>query len=328
MNITYIIGNGFDLNLGLRTSYTNFYDYYNSLTTTKEKIKFLKESIAKDYQTWADLELGLGEYTTKLNNNSEFDEIFEDLTEQLAIYLEREQSSYDFTKIDKTKFFRDLCFPENYLRFEDLNIIKSYRDQWKAHHWSVRIITLNYTLSLENIVGNKNLNFSIGETPFGKKISIRNIDHLHGYIDDRMIVGVNDVSQIKNEALRNEQEILEAFVKPTCNSSSKAGVDKFCKGHIANSDLICIFGSSLGDTDKIWWDLIGSQLKKGIKLLIFTRGNEISKRWLYKKLRHDRDIKKYLLDKTTLTENEKEKVNENIFIALNTDMFSHLRNPD
>ena len=43
MKILYIIGNGFDLNIGLKTSYTNFYDYYNSLTSTKEKVKFLKE---------------------------------------------------------------------------------------------------------------------------------------------------------------------------------------------------------------------------------------------------------------------------------------------
>ena len=27
MNITYIIGNGFDINLGLKTSYRDFYEY-------------------------------------------------------------------------------------------------------------------------------------------------------------------------------------------------------------------------------------------------------------------------------------------------------------
>ncbi len=28
MNITFLIGNGFDLNLGLKTRYTDFYKYY------------------------------------------------------------------------------------------------------------------------------------------------------------------------------------------------------------------------------------------------------------------------------------------------------------
>ena len=51
MNILYLFGNGFDLNLGLKTSYTDFYNYYNSLTSTTEKVKFLKESISENYKT-------------------------------------------------------------------------------------------------------------------------------------------------------------------------------------------------------------------------------------------------------------------------------------
>ena len=31
MNIVFLIGNGFDLNLGLKTRYRNFYDYYVAL---------------------------------------------------------------------------------------------------------------------------------------------------------------------------------------------------------------------------------------------------------------------------------------------------------
>jgi hypothetical protein len=75
----------------------------------------------------------------------------------------------------------------------------------------------------------------------------------------------------------------------------------------------------------MWWKLIGNRLKKGIKLLIFTRGNEISKRRPYKSLQHERQIKNYFLEKTNLTEPEKQSLSENVFIALNTDMFSHMR---
>ena len=42
MNITYLIGNGFDLNLGLRTRYTDFYDYYlNNTESDTENISKL-----------------------------------------------------------------------------------------------------------------------------------------------------------------------------------------------------------------------------------------------------------------------------------------------
>lgn len=312
MTTTYIIGNGFDLNLGLRTSYTNFYDYYNSLKSSEKEIKFLKDSINRDYQSWSDLELGLGEYTKELKTIEDFEGIYEDITEQLAIYLENEEKLFDFTRVDIEKFMSDLCFPENYLPFEDMNLLKGFKSNWKKEHWNTNIITLNYTHSIEKILKDKKLNTEIGNTPYNGKIYLRNLEHLHGFLDERMIMGVNDISQITNKEFQNEPDIIEALVKPISNSASKSGIDKKCSQIISGSHLICIFGSSIGDTDKIWWELIGDCLKTGIRVIIFSRGDEISKRRPYKKLRHDRERKKHFLDKTSLTESEKEKVSENI----------------
>lgn len=58
MNITFLVGNGFDLNLGLRTSYETFYKYY----IKKEPHDLIAKFIKDDYRLWADLELGLGEF--------------------------------------------------------------------------------------------------------------------------------------------------------------------------------------------------------------------------------------------------------------------------
>ena len=47
MNITFLIGNGFDLNLGLDTRYTDFLSEYKKLLTREKntsKKKFLKIS--------------------------------------------------------------------------------------------------------------------------------------------------------------------------------------------------------------------------------------------------------------------------------------------
>ena len=54
MNITFMIGNGFDLNLNLKTGYKDFYKYY--IENTKEDI--ISKSIKNNYELWADLELG------------------------------------------------------------------------------------------------------------------------------------------------------------------------------------------------------------------------------------------------------------------------------
>lgn len=60
MNISFIIGNGFDLNLGLKTTYRNFYDYIE-----KEKKEVVEENIffkriCRDVTYWEDFEKMIG----------------------------------------------------------------------------------------------------------------------------------------------------------------------------------------------------------------------------------------------------------------------------
>jgi len=325
MEILYIIGNGFDLNIGLKTSYLDFYNYYNSLSSTKDKVKFLKESISKDFKTWADLEIGFGEFTSKLNDTAEFNETFEDISDQLATYLAKEENSFDFSLIDKGKFYEDLSSPEKYLPNTDLLLLKDFINNFGNQHINIRIITLNYTKSIEKIIDSVNPNMQIGSYRQSYQIKLKEIQHLHGYIDERMIMGVNDISQIKNENFHNDQEILEAFVKPTCNEVSKSNVDRICSSLINSADLICIFGSSIGETDKIWWNQIGNRLRKGKKLIIFQRGEEINKRRLYKILPIERQVKNNFLEKTNLSDADKNELDKSIFVAFNTDMFSHMR---
>ena len=37
MNITYIVGNGLDLQYGLKTKYKDFYEYQNKIYTNKKR---------------------------------------------------------------------------------------------------------------------------------------------------------------------------------------------------------------------------------------------------------------------------------------------------
>lgn len=60
MNVTYILGNGFDLNLGLKTSYYDFYDYYKNIPSPNEDIENLKEDIKSNINQWSDLEHRIG----------------------------------------------------------------------------------------------------------------------------------------------------------------------------------------------------------------------------------------------------------------------------
>ena len=53
MNITFFIGNGFDINLGLNTKYSDFYPYFIEKSTITNMIRaWLQE----DELLWSDLE--------------------------------------------------------------------------------------------------------------------------------------------------------------------------------------------------------------------------------------------------------------------------------
>lgn len=72
MQILYLIGNGFDVNLGMKTKYTDFYKFYQEIETESTILKNLKKNINRKVITWSDLELRLGEYTQSLKTDEEF----------------------------------------------------------------------------------------------------------------------------------------------------------------------------------------------------------------------------------------------------------------
>jgi hypothetical protein len=321
MNILYIIGNGFDINLGLKTKYSDFYTYYQSQPSSDQLIINLKKKIASGIVNWSDLELAFGNYTVNLNGLDEFDNVYEDIVDNLGDYLAEEEQQFDFSKVDKGKFFTDLYTPEVYLTPEDIIEINAFQQLWGAGTWNVNIITLNYTRSIEKIFGEQTSNFHLGTHNNGNVI-FGNIQHIHGYTDQRTIMGVNDVSQVAHSDFHTNQEILEALIKPNSNRAQRHNIDKICENHVLQASIICIFGSSLGDTDAYWWKYIGEQLRRKTRIIIFSKGEEIKERFGHKPARSKRAIKKLFLDKTDLTEKEKEESLEKIYVGINTRMFS------
>jgi hypothetical protein len=325
MKIVFINGNGFDINLKLKTRYTDFYKYYKDVVSKNESIIELKKSISNDIENWADLELELGKHSVKVKSKEEFIEIFEDIGDNLADYLKEEENKFDISKIDKQKLFDYISFPENSLPKAQKNEIDKIRTKWAGHHWYINVITFNYTKTFEKIIKKKGAHLEIG-THHKAKILYQGIEHIHGYIDNRMVMGVNDITQIKNKELHSVQDVLDAFVKNNCNKAMQHTVDELCNQQLNAANLICIFGSSLGETDKIWWEIIGTRLLHECHLIIFDRQDTIPERRAYKKGAIITRIKNSFLNKTTLTKEEKGKVFDKIFVGINTDMFNGIQN--
>ena len=49
MNTLFLIGNGFDLSLGLPTDYKSFYKYYLTTNSSSAVIEALKRNISSDF---------------------------------------------------------------------------------------------------------------------------------------------------------------------------------------------------------------------------------------------------------------------------------------
>jgi hypothetical protein len=134
---------------------------------------------------------------------------------------------------------------------------------------------------------------------------------------------VNDISQLKNKNFHQNIDVLEAIVKEKCNSAYGHTIDNLFKLKISQADFIVIFGSSIGDTDNVWWELIGKRLSTSqIPIIIFTKGEEvISPRIAYKTNRTKRNMRNYFLKKTNLPKDLIENIDNNIYVALDTEMF-------
>lgn len=331
MKILWIIGNGFDLNLNLKTSYHDFYQYYKTVESKNATVQKLKENISASYESWADLELQLGDYTQHLKTEKELDDIMLDIGNELSKYLTLEEQKIEKYEIDQQKFFAYLQFPEKLFLPADKEKLSNHKKKWLRSNWEISIYTFNYTSIIEKIIGENQNNVLIGKRGNNLTDNLREFQHIHGSLKKNMVMGVNDVSQLANENFHKNPNILEQIVKSECINANKELIDRKFTAKISEANLICIFGSSIGDTDTRWWELIGQRLKQDCNLIIFSIGEEIPERIRFMQTRAERTLRDLFLSKTKLSEKEMASVETKIFIGLNTGMFNdilkHPRNP-
>lgn len=67
MNITFLIGNGFDLNIGLATTYSAFLEEYAKPSDKdNDLLKYFKQKILKDAKMWSNAEMAFGDIPPRI----------------------------------------------------------------------------------------------------------------------------------------------------------------------------------------------------------------------------------------------------------------------
>lgn len=249
-NVTFIIGNGLDLSLGLKTAYRDFYEHIRSHNLHPEN-KIYK-AIQESPETWADFELALGQYTHYIEKLPEkdrkqgsinFHEELEVLREDLAEYLEKQEKYID-NMANELNFTSTGYFEE--LSSGQADRIRRLLSQSRTN---IRFVTLNYTRCLEKILPNLRVSLA------NQSIQIGNPHHIHGDLLENLTLGVSDESQLSSSMSGAEKDDL---IKPSLIYSMNDGRIETMRQMINSSSVVVIFGASIGETDKYIWEILNS----------------------------------------------------------------------
>ena len=193
-NEVLIVGNGFDRNLGLKTSYHDFIAsdiFKNLLATNNQLCLHLKNQHSLD--NWIDIENELKEYSFKVckdSNRKIFRQEYQKLCSSLCEYL----NSLDMSNIDETS---------NAYKY-----ITNYAIEFK--HLS--IINFNYTSSIDYIANQNNLSLQISKIHG----SAENNRIVFG-VEDNARINANDVFLKKSTCLWNKILNIEAILSDVNN---------------------------------------------------------------------------------------------------------------
>ncbi len=211
-----VIGNGFDLSLGFKTSYKDFLksEQFLKIADSNEFCKHLQVQIG--LQNWIDIENELKIYSIEIINHEESNNQFEKEFIEISLALMEYLSTIDIKKYDKNSF-----------AFKLIDEIKNK---------NIEVIDFNYTNSILSIfedISKENPVFFKSE----------NQQKIHGTLYEKDIIfGVEDKAQINSEHI---------FLKKSFNKS----FGKFNPSIILNNATeIIFFGLSIGETDHMYFN--------------------------------------------------------------------------
>lgn len=291
MRITWIIGNGFDVNLGLKTGYRDFRErvYFTDSCKSELRNKLVQKLVDADLdelgtaELWSDLEELLGKATEyyEASEIGVFYETFEEmerlLTDCVHVQESRLPDALPGECIDE--------FKESVARFDGRMVPQDRRRfnlEGVAASIVHRFVSLNYTQALTRFIDaacDENRLMSqhkvggstyrdIAEKPF----------YVHGAINEGgegtdVIFGLDSPEQIANEAFSRDAGFAEAWVKASRNTDLYGNTnEQELQALIADADVFCVYGCSMGKTDGRIWRAIGDRLihYRDTKLVLFV----------------------------------------------------------
>lgn len=277
MQIVLFVGNGVDLALKLKTGYDDFLDAWLRETTGEElcvKSKSVLFDVKRNLlfgrldgkKLWSDLESALGALpydkfrcvagNQKLIATAVVNSVSL-LQSELKNYLGDQQNRF-FVPVKLQGVTRRIFITA--LIRSALTALSRVSDIILPDTIDLDIVSLNYTDSIDKIIGTQAVQEAI--TIDGKSIgvNIHSVIYAHGKLGtDYMGFGIDNMNQLTGCKVDNTQfEQCKQLCKRTFVSNAEIRRAESC---IGRADLLMTYGVSWGETDLSWWRIIFEFLK-------------------------------------------------------------------
>lgn len=338
MDITFLIGNGFDRNLGLNTTYADFIKYYKDTEGGSKVLDKFRKHINDNEELWRNAEIALGKYTQEFEtgNGMAFSECHEDMCEKLVDYLKKEETRLIYNNFAEKVLssFKNIVKPESPFPTVERNTIRGVFNKYSSQEYFFNFICFNYTSTLDNcleiVKGSSGLlgQHRNGNAVLGNKI--KELCHVHGTVDKDIVFAVNDETQIAKSDIFNfeDGEICKRLlIKQQANESYQEDTDSIANRILQNSTIIYVYGMSLGETDTLWWNRICKWLSANGDRHLIIQNYAMLNRGVYpiKYQLAEKQKKKELLSFSNFDDNTKNALMQRIHIT-GENIFSDISN--
>ena len=280
--ITFMIGNGFDLNCGLKSKFTDTYEGYIEHNKNKDSntIKKFKRIIDKNIENWADFELALARYAKDFQSKEEIIECIRDYKAYLYEYLQKEQEQF-WSKNNKLLQSQNSILKEigrSLARFYcDLkpydvdNISPCFHDKSVNYHF----INFNYTDIFDKLIESAFNQGMVSAYLKSAKTDPKSI-HIHGKLGEDLILGLDNTEQLSELPYKFTEDTEMEIIKPSFLKIYDNVRLRVTKEILDQSIVICLFGLSLQDSDMSWRKMLARWLSSEYHahhLVFFTQDN-------------------------------------------------------
>lgn len=244
--VTFLIGNGFDLSFGVHSQYRDIYKEYSGTQTSSEPFV---ENFKEEIQHWSNFEMDLAKFAAKCSTEAQIVACLRDFKQFTEDYLIKEQ---DTALYDRMRYPKDMqkvlagfaISLEKFYTNNYPNITTKIESILSNEQIDYHFITFNYTTVLDFLIANVK-NYLL-------KGIISSAIHIHGKLQENVTFGIDNEQQLPELQYSLTGRGRRALIKPVFNSEFDKQRMERAQEIIKKSDVLCIYGLSLGDSDLMW----------------------------------------------------------------------------